>query len=63
MGLKLSYFGKKIQNFRVLAAPPPQTPQTPPFCTCLAPRLSLIMFCTANFYSTYAIRALLDAAF
>ena len=44
---KLSYFAKKIQNFRAVAALP-QTSQSP-LCRCLALRLSLIMFRTADF--------------
>ena len=47
---KIKLFCQKTQNFRALAALL-QTPQPPPppFCRCLALRLSLIKFRTANF--------------
>ena len=38
IALKLSYFCKKMQNFRGLGAPPPD-PQNPPNCEFLATRL------------------------
>ena len=51
--LHLCYFGKKIPNSRALGAPPPDSRNSPPppYCRYLATRLSLIMFCNANFCS------------
>ena len=47
------FLQKKIQTFRALGLRP-QIPETapPPYCRCLATRLSLIIICTSGLWRT-----------
>ena len=46
VALKLSYFCKKNAKFSSAGGSACRPPEQPPYCRCLATRLSLIMFCT-----------------